>query len=312
MAHNNPVMTQRKLRLMKWLMVLLPPVAVFLYETVRHGLLENGLGTLPGNLAAGFLTLLLAYAFAEILFRALHRFQEEALTSAQEVLTMNAVMEERNRLSRELHDGAAQLVANLLLRLDTIKELVHDGRHDEAQAELERLHRLGDEIYEDIGASITGLRANVTDHGLVRALRDYVDQFEERYQIPTTFQADGGADHMPPLASFQLFRFVQEGLTNVRKHAKASQACVTLTSRPPSQLEVTIADDGKGMALVTRPNSRSRPLGLTGMRERVEALDGDFSVCSEPGSGTRVTATVPTSDQRIRRGEHAAATTPIG
>src|SRR5439155_20417440 len=164
-----------------------------------------------------FLGLALTYIFVETLFRVLWRLQAEALVREQDIQAMSAVMQERERMSRELHDGAAQLVAHLLLRLDTIKELVEANRPQEAEAELERLHGVADEIYQDIGESISGLRTNVTEQGLVRALQDYMDQFEERHQIPTTLRTDDAADQLAPLTAFQLFRFIQESLTNVRK-----------------------------------------------------------------------------------------------
>jgi signal transduction histidine kinase len=224
---------------------------------------------------------------------------------------MNAVMQERERLSRELHDGVAQLVAHLLLRLDTIKELVEADRHQEAEAELERLHGVADEIYEDIGESITGLRTNVAERGLICALQDYVDQVEERHQIPVSLRADDAADRLPPLAAFQLFRLIQEALTNVRKHAAAREATVTLTSNGPDQLRVVIADDGQGFTPGSQGNDKARPLGLTSMRERVEALGGTFQVNSQPGSGTQVTATIPIPRMRRENG-HAALATPPG
>ena len=250
---HRPVMTHRRLLLFKWLMVFVPPATL----TVGHSLPErpeHTVGRLAETLLVTFLALVLAYIFAETMFRVLQRLQAEALAREQDMLTMNAVMQERERLSRELHDGVAQLVAHLLLRLDTIKELVEADQPREAEAEVERLHGVADEIYEDIGESITGLRTNVTERGLVRALQDYVDQFEERHQIPTSLRTDDAADQpcselvesISPLAALQLFRLVQEALTNVRKHAGAREARVTLTSNGPDQLRVVIADDGQG------------------------------------------------------------------
>src|ERR671935_2535400 len=200
---HRPVVTHRKLLLFKWLMVLLPPVTVgvghsLLALTVGHSLPGHPVGSLAETLLVTLLVtclgLVLAYLFVETLFRVLRRLQAEALAREQDILTMNAVMQERERLSRDLHDGVAQLVAHLLLRLDTIKDLVEADRPQEAQAELERLHGVAGEIYADIGESIAGLRTNVTERGLVRALRDYVDQFEERHQIPTSLRADDAAD----------------------------------------------------------------------------------------------------------------------
>ncbi len=308
-------MTHRRLLLFKWLMVFLPAGTV----TVGHSLLEHtgggehtGAGTpaLPATLLVTFLGLVLTYIFVETLFRVLRRLQAEALAREQDIQTMSAVMQERERLSRELHDGVAQLVAHLLLRVDTIKELVEADRQQEAEAELERLHGVADEIYEDIGESITGLRTNVAERGLICALRDYVDQFEERHQIRVRLRTDGAADQIPPLAAFQLFRLIQEALTNVRKHAAAREATVTLTSDGPDRLRVVTADDGQGFTPGSQRNDKARPLGLTSMRERVEALGGTFQVNSQPGSGTRVTATIPIPRARRDDGRAALATPP--
>ena len=199
-------------------------------HSLRHDTVDGLAETLLVTSLVTFLALVLAYIFAETLFGILRRLQAEALSREQDILTMNAVMQERERLSRELHDGVAQIVADLLLRLDTIKELVEANRQPEAEAELERLRQVADEIYEDIGESITGLRSNVTERGLICALQDYVDQFEERHQIPINLQTDDAANQLSPLAAFQLFRFIQEALTNVRKHAGARE--VTVTSPP--------------------------------------------------------------------------------
>jgi signal transduction histidine kinase len=275
------------------------------------GLMGHPVDRLAVSLLLAFPILALTYIFAETLFRVLRKLQAEALAREQDILIMDAVMQERERLSRELHDGVAQLVAHLLLRLDTIKELVEANRQQETEAELERLHGVADEIYEDIGESIAGLRTNVQERGLVRALQDYVDQFEERHQIPTSLRTDRAADRLSPLVALQLFRFIQEALTNVRKHAAAQEATVTLTSNGPDQLKVVIADDGQGFTPGSQKNGKARPLGLTSMRERVEVLGGTFQVNSRPGSGTQVTAIIPIPRTRRENG-HAALATPPG
>jgi len=313
-----PVMTHRRLLLFKWLMVLIPPVTVAVGHvavTVGHSLRHTTVGGLAETLLVTVLVtglaLVLAYLFVETLFRVLRRLQAEAVAREQDMLTMNAVLQERERLSRELHDGVAQLVAHLLLRLDTIKELVEADRPQQAAAELERLHGVADEIYADIGESIAGLRTNVTERGLVRALQDYVDQFEERHQIPTRLRTDDAADQLAPLAALQLFRLIQEALTNVRKHAGARAATVTLMSDGSGHLQVVVADDGQGFLPGPPRNGTAGPLGLTSMRERVEALGGTFQVTSQPGAGTQVTATIPLPPPRRENG-HAALAPPPG
>ena len=317
---NRSIMTQRRLLLFKWLIIFTPSITVIvghsllgylLGYSVGHSLVEITMDRLAENLLVAFLLLVLSYIFVETLFRVIRRLQVEALAREQDIQTMNAVMQERERLSRELHDGVAQLVADLLLRLDTIKDLIEADRQHEAETELERLHGVANEIYVDIGESITGLRANVTERGLIGALQDYIDQFEERHQISIAFQSDPSADQLSPPPALQIFRFVQEALTNVRKHADAREVTVTITSIGSDQLKVIIADDGQGFTPDNQKNGKARPMGLTTMRERVEALGGSFHVNSQPGSGTQVTATIPIPQKR-RKDEHASFATPTG
>jgi two-component system, NarL family, sensor histidine kinase DegS len=326
---SRPIITQRRLLLFKWFLIFLPAVTVAVgHNLIAHtGAETRGLRATVATLPVTLLGLALTYIFVETLFRVIGKLQAETVAREQDIQTMNAVMQERARLSRELHDGAAQLVADLLLRLDTIKDLVEAGRSQEAAAEIERLHGVANEIYEDIGESIAGLRTNLMERGLIYALEDYVDQFEERRQIRTslrilTGQASGAANQtgselarpepaewacpepaewaesISPLAALQLFRLIQEALTNVRKHAAAQKATVTLISSGSEQLKVIIADDGQGFMADTQKNGKTQPLGLTSMRERVEALGGAFQVNSRPGLGTQVTATIPISHSR--------------
>jgi signal transduction histidine kinase len=298
------VVTDRRLLLLKWLMVLIPPATVNFGHLVleyRVGMLGPSLGGHPEDPLAELLVvvaltafaLVLAYVFVEALFKVLRRLQADAFAREQDMVALSGVMQERARLSRELHDGVAQLVADLLVRLDTIKEQVAADRRDAAEAELERLRAVADEIYVDIGDSITGLRSDVTERGLARSLRDYVDQFEERHRIPVRLRIDGPVDRLPALGALQVFRLVQEALTNVRKHATAREATITLTADGPDQLSVIVADDGRGLSRGNRRNGKAPPLGMKSMRERVEALGGTFAVDSQPGQGTQLTATIP-------------------
>src|SRR5262249_29430603 len=133
---HRPVMTRRRLLLLKWLMIFLPSGTVAVGHSLMGG--THGLSTIAASLPVILLGLVLTYIFVEMLFRVLRGLQAEVLVREQDIQTMNAVMQERERLSRELHDGVAQLVAHLLLRLDTIKELVEGNRQHEAEAELER------------------------------------------------------------------------------------------------------------------------------------------------------------------------------
>lgn len=304
----------RRLSLLKWLMILIPPVTVAVIHLLviwRPGHGVNGSARVLIVSALGTaLALAVSYGFVETLFGVLRRLQAEALARDQDILTMNAVMQERERLGRELHDGAAQLVAHLLLRLDTIKELVETGRNREAGSELERLHGVAGEISADIGESIAGIRTDVVKRGLVPTLQDYADQFEERHHVLVSLRADDAADCLPPLAAFHLFRLVQEALTNVRKHAGARAATVTLLADGPDRLTVVIADDGQGFVPGGQGSGAVRPFGLRSMRERAEGLGGSFSVESWPGGGTRVCATIPAPGARRESGCASRAASP--
>src|SRR5262249_25808640 len=154
-------------------------------------------------------------------------------------------------------------------------------------------------------------RADVTERGLVCALQDYMDQYEERHRIRASLHADDAANQLPPLAALQLFRFVQEALTNVRKHAAAQEVTVTLLADGPGRLQVVIADDGRGFIPSAQRNGKVRPLGLKSMRERIEALGGAFHVRSQPGSGTRVIATIPMPPAR-KENSRVSIATPAG
>lgn len=308
---NRSVMTHHRLLLFKWLMVLIPPLTVTVGHNVPRHMLGHSENELAETLVVTFVALVLSYMFVETLFRVLRSLQAESSSREQDILTMKAMMQERERLSRELHDGAAQLVAHLLLRLDIVKELLEVNRRQEAQAELERLHGVADELYLDIGESIAGIRTNVTERGLIRSLQEYIEQFEERHHTPVSFRADGVADRVSPLAAFQLFRLIQEALTNVRKHAQAREVNVTLSCDRPDQLQVVVADDGRGFTAGGQQNSGARSLGLTSMRERAESLGGTFQVDSQPGCGTRVMATIPVPRAR-RKDRHAAVAAPSG
>lgn len=312
-AHAHPLtVTHRRLLVFKWLVVSIPPGAAIVTHAIGGAIAGHGLGNrLMESMLLAVLLLALAYAFHAGMFRIMEKLYAEATARERDMVAMNAVMQERERLSRELHDGAAQLVADLMLRLDTIRELAEGERHLEAEAELERLRSVAGEIFEDISESISGLRTSVTARGLVGALRDYLDQFEERHGIRLRLEADGGAGQLPPFAALQVFRLVQEALTNVRKHAGAGEAKVTLALLQPSELTVVVADDGQGFVGENDGDGRRRPLGLTSMRERVEGLGGRLEVSSQPGAGTRVTATIPVG-RNPKEGGYVAVATAAG
>ncbi len=202
-----------------------------------------------------------------------------------------AILEERYRLSREMHDGLAQTLSSIGWQLDHLKMLLGKGELKTLEWELTDSRQAVREAYMDVREAIDGLRLAV-DHpgGLVAALAEYVADFEKRTGIVTHFQADDELLPLSPPTELQLLRIVQEGLTNVRKHAGAHHAWVRLQATSHG-VELVIADDGQGFD-PHLPRDRHH-LGLASMRERAQSLGGSFTLATSPGQGTRLTVTVP-------------------
>ena len=288
--------SRRELRVLKWLTVLVPGTVVLIYEWAREEALEHVLPSLPtqyGNLIVWGLVLILTYLFSTFVFRVVERLQVEALARSRDVATMHAVVEERARLSRELHDGFAQLVAYLLVRIDTVTGLVTAQRTPDALAELERMRASTDDLYQDVRESITELRTEVAQRGLPATLREYADEYEERHGITVSVHGEDAASALPALAAYQVLRIAQEALANVRKHSAARHAWIELDAPTPGRLHLVIGDDGLGFDPTVSSHPVPRTFGLASMRERAESLGGQLTIESQPGRGTRIVVDVP-------------------
>lgn len=264
-----------------------------LYETLRGTVLRGPLSAPTEYLLVGVVAVALTYAFSEVVFGIVERLERQSLARSREVAALSAMMQERERLSRELHDGLAQLVAYLLVRIDTVTGLVTSDRRSEAVAELERLRGVADDLYADVRESIWGLRTRVSERGLLPAVQDYLEEFEERHEIVVSLKAEQIPQHLPPLVEFQFLRIVQEALANVRKHSGAERAWVELRCVQPDMLRMEIRDNGKGFDPQAGSGPNGRSYGLATMRERTASVGGTFTVESSPGAGTRVVAQAP-------------------
>ncbi len=199
--------------------------------------------------------------------------------------------EERRRLSLELHDETAQVFSAVKLQLGIVREEVPQPQADR----LGRVIGLVDEGMASIRSVTDALRPSLLDDlGLVPALRALVTDFESRTGIPTTFD---GPDALPPLrsdAELAIFRAVQEGLSNVARHAEASAARILVTGKDAA-LIIHIEDDGRGI----RPSEggSDERMGLAGMRERFAALGGQVEIQSADGGGTRLRIRLPLREE---------------
>jgi nitrate/nitrite-specific signal transduction histidine kinase len=207
----------------------------------------------------------------------------------QDVHTL-AVLEERERLAREMHDSLAQILGLLHLKLKDALE--HTSDTQAVAAALGEMVKIADGGYEEVRQSIFGLRNFVSRGlGLVPTLTEYLHEFSAQAGIAVALEiADQPLRPVSPATEVQAVRIIQEALANVRKHAKADQARVRLKG-DDAWIEVRIEDNGVGWDHEKLPGTFH--FGLQTMRERAESLGGRLEIDTASGRGTRVTATLP-------------------
>jgi signal transduction histidine kinase len=292
---------RQRLRVLQWLTVLVPAVCAGLYESVRNSLLAAELPGGLGTLLAAALVLVISFFFARVAFGHIRRTEARLVERNRELEALSrqvqrlAVIEERDRLAREMHDGVAQVLAFLLVRLDTIESLIERGRPEAAVQEVRLLRSSGESAYADVREAITGLRVRpeAGAAGMAAALREYAQQFGVRTGVEATVTLAGedGPD-LGPAAELQLLRIAQEALANVRKHARATRVTVRLW-QAEARWHLEVRDDGRGFDPATPLPPGQQHFGLPIMRERAESLGGTFAVRSAPGAGTVVLAVIP-------------------
>ena len=193
---------------------------------------------------------------------------------------------ERRRLARELHDETGQALTSILLGLNAVEEAGDPVQRQAAVAEVRELVR---STLRDVRQLAVDLRPSaLDDFGLVPALERLTSTFAETTGIGVDFEATV-PDRLPPEVETALYRIVQEALTNIVKHARASRVSVLL-ARKPSSVTAVIEDDGVGF---DSASVRADGLGLVGMRERVALLGGRLAIETTPDAGTTCLAEVP-------------------
>jgi two-component system nitrate/nitrite sensor histidine kinase NarX len=218
-----------------------------------------------------------------------------AITAAQirENGRQRAVLAERGRIAREMHDSLAQVLGATHLRLRALDARREVRSSPEIAKELADVADICQEAYRDVRESILGLRgSNRTERGLLDNLRAYLDRYSQQCEIATSM--DSRLEHdlaLSPRCEVQVIRVIQEALTNVRKHSGATSAIVHITESD-STTTFVVEDDGHGFDSAHSPFDRDS-FGLSTMRERMALLNGSLTIDSAPGRGTRVIADVP-------------------
>jgi signal transduction histidine kinase len=201
-----------------------------------------------------------------------------------------SVVEERNRLARDLHDVVVQTLFGVVLTADAATLLVERDPAG-AKAELERLKGLAHEALRELRSLVFELRpADLEEEGLAATLRKHVDVLNRVHGLRIELAIDGEPEPDPAHA-IEVFRIVQEALNNAQRHAAAASITVTV-AREGDRLVARVADDGAGFE-PDAPGVRGRRLGLTSMEERAAAIGGTLTIESARGAGTTVTLELP-------------------
>lgn len=219
----------------------------------------------------------------------LQRDREKLQLLANQVI--QAQEDERQRISRELHDDTAQVLFAQLLRLTALKA----SSHDVVRQLSEELEDMTVEAIESVRRLALELRPPALDDlGLREALGAAAQRFEDQTGIEPTYSVIGVKGRLPAEVELVLYRVAQEALTNILKHADPSRVDMRL-GRWPSEVILTVEDDGPGFDVnaVRIRDGRGLGLGLFGMEERVQLVGGTLSIEQVRPHGTRITARIP-------------------
>ncbi|MDD4602050.1 Signal transduction histidine-protein kinase/phosphatase DegS [bioreactor metagenome] len=203
---------------------------------------------------------------------------------------IKAQEEERRRVAREIHDGPAQAMANVVFRAEVCERLV-DIDVERCKNELGDLREQVRSCLKETRKIIFDLRPmTLDDLGLVPTVKRFLDTMKERTAIDTNIRVLGEEKRLDSYVEIGLFRIIQEALNNVEKHAAATSIWVAIEFMPAFIL-ASVEDDGQGFDHVETSGSES--FGLLGMRERMNLLHGELSIKSAKGKGTKVMIKVP-------------------
>jgi two-component system nitrate/nitrite sensor histidine kinase NarX len=205
-------------------------------------------------------------------------------------LEYQAMMAERTRLAREIHDGLAQTLGFLKLQTAQMKNVLTQGDMERLQQSLDLSYETLSEAYLDARQAIDSLRIHPDGEGMAGWLQQTVLEFQENSDLNVEISFEDRINDLPSEVQAQLIRILQESLNNVRKHAQASQAWVVCYTNG-ADMYLEVRDDGVGF----RPEDvhGSSRYGLRGMRERAELIGAEFQVISCPKEGTTVSVRLP-------------------
>lgn len=211
------------------------------------------------------------------------------------IKVIEAQEEERQRLARDIHDGPAQSMANILVKTELCEKLMEMDQK-KARNELQNLKTIAKDTLDDIRKTIYDLRPmSLDDLGLIPTLERYIYNFNENTWTNVELNIIGQEHELEPAIEVAIFRVIQESLNNIRKHSKATNAMIAVEFIG-DRLNLSITDNGIGFNMKEMDNADTKTnggFGLISIRERIELLEGTFHIRSAPGTGTKLTISVP-------------------
>lgn len=233
----------------------------------------------------------------------LNRSFEQVEDSTQEqeqqfLMQQRSVYEERERIARDLHDGLAQILTFVNTKSAAVRMMIMKDNVAPALEQLQYLEQEAQDLLEEVRMAIWGLRtANQENEDLLEALKSFTIRFSQLSQIPVKFTVESEVEalKLSTKVNNHLIRIVQEALVNVRKHAQATNAWVSLQNEE-GFLYIIVGDDGYGFESEKVETKDVPRFGLITMQERARLINADLQVISEPGAGTQVIIIIPRRD----------------
>jgi len=209
------------------------------------------------------------------------------------IKVIQAQEEERYRLSREIHDGPAQILANLVLKTELCEKLI-DIDTNKAKEELKVLREIMRSSLKDVRKIIYDLRPmSLDDLGLIPTVERLITQHNETSDIYVEFRFFGDKIKLLPVIEVACFRIIQESLNNIKKHSKATRAFVKIEVAT-NIIYIVVSDNGIGFSKESiKKSDENNGYGLMSMEERVTLLNGKFEINSSPGKGTKILVSIP-------------------
>jgi two-component system sensor histidine kinase DegS len=204
---------------------------------------------------------------------------------------------ERQRIAREIHDGPAQAIANVVLRMEILGK-IYEKDPSKVPGEIARMKEIAQGALDEIRGFIFDLRPmTLQDLGLVATIKRIVSSLKELSKIDVRLVVQGEERQLGQLVSLAVFRIAQEALNNIKKSSQCNVAWVHLKWLK-DKVTLIVEDDGVGFDIEELSNSQKKyvSFGLLGMQERADDINAELEVISSPGKGTKVVLIVPTVD----------------